>query len=163
MLLQNPADIVDIYMAHEGSDDPALRAEFLRFMEENLNKEVFVSVIRAGDDAADASVASSEAATLSAADDAPVVSMAMLVHYLYVPNTDCYRQHGNNGIIMNVHTLPAYRGRGYASQCVEECVNLARDKGYAYLYCNSVENVTSLYTKLGFSEDPKTTFLEKYL
>lgn len=69
-------------------------------------------------------------------------------------------------LIENVVTDAAYRGRGYASACLEYAKELARECGcYKIMLLTGAkdEKTLSFYRNAGFSSGDKTAFIQKFL
>ncbi len=88
--------------------------------------------------------------TFIAIDDDAVVSTATVVAYealpsLANPSVRC-------GLVVNVFTLPAYRGRGLAEQVMQALVGHARQCGFRKLHLNATEAGQGIYLKVGFGQ-----------
>ena len=70
---------------------------------------------------------------------------------IFVSTAVCNAICDNRGIISGVFTLPSYRGKGYAGECVRNLVSLLSHKGIneVYLWCEN-KNV-KFYNNLGFN------------
>ena len=59
---------------------------------------------------------------------------------------------GKNGYLMNIYTLPEYRGEGIGRKIVEFLICDAKDRGTEKIYLESSDAAKKLYHKLGFSD-----------
>jgi GNAT superfamily N-acetyltransferase len=53
--------------------------------------------------------------------------------------------------LIGMMTRPDMQRRGYGRAVVERCIECVRERGGAYLWCNSRLEATGFYRKLGFS------------
>ena len=58
---------------------------------------------------------------------------------------------GVTGVLMNVLTYPAYRGRGIATRVIQRLMDEARQSGVRAIDLSATESGKPLYEKLGFS------------
>lgn len=68
---------------------------------------------------------------------------------------------GAEGYILNVYTLPEFRGKGIARQLILEIMNYARKTGVKRLWLDSSKMGRSVYRSCGFIE--KTSEMELFL
>ena len=59
---------------------------------------------------------------------------------------------GTNGYLMNIYTLPQYRGRGIGKQIVEFLIRDAKARGTGKIYLESAPAAKKLYFDLGFTD-----------
>ncbi len=59
---------------------------------------------------------------------------------------------GTNGYLMNIYTLPEYRGQGVGKQIVEFLIADAKEKGTEKIYLESSKVAKHMYEELGFSD-----------
>lgn len=57
---------------------------------------------------------------------------------------------GHEGYIMNMYTVPAWRGRGVASQLVRAILDFARDAGVRRVHLHASEQGRPVYERAGF-------------
>lgn len=61
---------------------------------------------------------------------------------------------GKNGYLMNIYTLPEYRGEGIGRKIVEFLINDAKEKGTEKIYLESSGAAKHLYYEIGFLDMP---------
>jgi GNAT superfamily N-acetyltransferase len=61
---------------------------------------------------------------------------------------------GVEGYIMNMYTVPAYRGRGIATRLLERLVEHARGLGARRVWLRASEVGRPIYARFGFGDDP---------
>ena len=138
--------IKKIYLEHIGYDKKSESKidskwnSILDFIKPRLNQTIYISYVESCEQ---------------------IVSFGILNKYEYPPinsmnGAEC-------GFITHVHTLPTFRRDGYATQVIEELVDLAKEMNFYYLYLNGENKVIKLYQKAGFVPDAENTFLERYL
>lgn len=59
---------------------------------------------------------------------------------------------GTNGYLMNIYTLPEYRGEGVGKKIVEYLIDDARKHGTEKIYLESSEAARKLYHEIGFTD-----------
>ena len=59
---------------------------------------------------------------------------------------------GTNGYLMNIYTLPEYRGRGVGRKIIDFLVDEAKRKGTSKIYLESSKDAKHLYEEIGFSD-----------
>lgn len=59
---------------------------------------------------------------------------------------------GTNGYLMNIYTLPEYRGRGVGRKIIDFLVDEAKRKGTGKIYLESSKDAKHLYEEIGFSD-----------
>ncbi len=59
---------------------------------------------------------------------------------------------GTNGYLMNIYTLPEYRGYGTGRKIIEFLIDDARKRGTEKIYLESSKNAKHLYEEIGFSD-----------
>lgn len=59
---------------------------------------------------------------------------------------------GTNGYLMNIYTLPEYRGQGIGKQIVEFLIADAKIRGTEKIYLESSKIARHMYEELGFSD-----------
>ena len=61
---------------------------------------------------------------------------------------------GKNGYLMNIYTLPEFRGEGIGRRIVEFLVDDAKERGAGKIYLESSGIAKKLYHEIGFSDMP---------
>lgn len=61
---------------------------------------------------------------------------------------------GLEGYILNMYTVPAWRGRGLSRALMKELMAFAREAGMGRLWLHASEEGRPLYEKLGFAPNP---------
>lgn len=61
---------------------------------------------------------------------------------------------GKNGYLMNIYTVPEYRGEGIGRKVVEFLITDARDRGTEKIYLESSGAAKHLYYEIGFTDMP---------
>ena len=59
---------------------------------------------------------------------------------------------GTNGYLMNIYTVPAYRGEGIGREIVEFLIEDARLKGTEKIYLESSKAAKHMYLEMGFAD-----------
>jgi GNAT superfamily N-acetyltransferase len=59
---------------------------------------------------------------------------------------------GRGAYIMNMYTLPAFRGRGIATALLQKLITLARDRRCTRISLHGLPIAEAIYTKAGFVE-----------
>lgn len=59
---------------------------------------------------------------------------------------------GSNGYLMNIYTLPEYRGKGVGRKIIEFLIDDARRRGTEKIYLESSKDAKHLYEEIGFSD-----------
>ena len=67
-------------------------------------------------------------------------------------NYDRASNDGTNGYLMNIYSLPQYRGRGIGKQIVEYLIRDAKARGTGKIYLESAPAAKKLYFDLGFTD-----------
>jgi GNAT superfamily N-acetyltransferase len=60
---------------------------------------------------------------------------------------------GKEGFVLNMFTLPEWRGRGIATALMQRIVGFVRDRGATCIRLHTSESGVGIYTKLGFQPD----------
>lgn len=60
---------------------------------------------------------------------------------------------GVQGYVINMYTVPEYRGRGLARSLLDELIEYVRSRGARRVWLRTSEMGRSLYRKAGFAED----------
>ena len=60
---------------------------------------------------------------------------------------------GREGFVLNMYTLPEWRGRGIATALMEVIVQHVRQQGITCIRLHASEDGAGIYTKLGFRPD----------
>lgn len=85
-----------------------------------------------------------------AIEDDKIVGTSGLSFYTLPPS---YKNvTGNVAYIMNMYTIPSYRGRGIATYLFEKIVLEAKSRGFKKICLHATEMGKPLYTKFGFKE-----------
>lgn len=118
----------EVYPQADDSRDAVLQEKITAYLQEHLPKGDFVN--------------------LFAEDNGQVVASAGIVFYNQPPlyhNLD-----GQVAYILNVYTLPAYRGQGIARALMERLITEAKDRNTGKLSLHASKDGRLLYEKLGF-------------
>lgn len=118
----------EIYPQADTSRDALLEEKIAVYLREHLPKGDFVNIF--------------------AEDDGQVVASAGIVFYNQPPlyhNLD-----GQVAYILNVYTLPVYRGQGIARALMERLMIEAKDRNTGKLSLHASKDGRQLYEKLGF-------------
>ena len=59
---------------------------------------------------------------------------------------------GTNGYLMNIYTLPEYRGKGVGRKIIEFLIEDAKRRGTEKIYLESSKGAKHLYEEIGFSD-----------
>jgi GNAT superfamily N-acetyltransferase len=84
-----------------------------KFLFEHLGRDVFISCIL---------------------NDGIAVSMATLSVGTFAPDNMIYFYGGKFGMLKNIYTSPDYRGRRFASGCINELICFAEDSDIRYVF-----------------------------
>lgn len=84
-----------------------------------------------------------------AEEEGSIVSCAFLTCYEDLPSAA--NPLGRKGYLHNVYTVPAFRGRGLATQVVRRCVQSAKEWGAGSVALGATQEGVALYQKLGFA------------
>lgn len=87
------------------------------------------------------------AAYLAVADDR-IVATSGLVYYHHPPSAT--NLHGCEAYVMNMYTLPVWRGRGIATALLEKLIEYARKTNSCRVSLHALPNARSIYLKAGF-------------
>ena len=77
-----------------------------------------------------------------------IVSCAFLTCYEDLPSAE--NPLGRKGYLHNVYTVPAFRGKGLATQVVKRCIQSARDWGAGSVSLGATQEGAAVYRNLGF-------------
>ena len=82
--------------------------------------------------------------------DEKIVSVASLCLFSRIP----YKENlsGKEGYILNVYTLPEYRGEGMAKALINTIINYAKTNNLTKLWLNSSEEGERVYKNYGFEK-----------
>ncbi|MGN7819649.1 GNAT family N-acetyltransferase [Chitinophaga varians] len=118
----------EVYPQADASRDVLLQEKITAYLQEHLPQGDFVN--------------------LFAEDNGVIVASAGIVFYNQPPlyhNLD-----GQVAYILNVYTLPAYRGQGIARALMERLIIEAKDRNTGKLSLHASKDGRLLYEKLGF-------------
>jgi len=83
-----------------------------------------------------------------AIDQDVIASIAMVCFYQVLPLMS--NRSGKMGYLLNVYTLPEYRGKGLATTVLNKIIEEAKNRNVGKLYLNATDAGMPLYKKLGF-------------
>ena len=69
---------------------------------------------------------------------------------LYEVMPTFYNMSGKRGYIMNMYTIPEYRGQGIATKTVDMLVNKCKELGYTHITLSATDMGQPVYEKYGF-------------
>jgi GNAT superfamily N-acetyltransferase len=73
----------------------------------------------------------------------------------------CFRQHppnrwnltGHEAYIMNMYTVPEFRGRGFAGVLLEKLIQIARERNYPRIVLHAQTKAKPIYARAGFVDN----------
>ena len=71
---------------------------------------------------------------------------------LYEVMPTFYNMSGKRGYIMNMYTIPEYRGQGIATRTVDMLVNRCKELGYTHITLSATDMGQPVYEKYGFKK-----------
>jgi len=83
-----------------------------------------------------------------AEEDGQVVATSGLIFFEQAPTPT--NLIGNEGYVLNMYTLPQWRGRGIARTLLEEIISYVKNTGIPQLWLYATDQGRPLYEKLGF-------------
>ena len=83
-------------------------------------------------------------------DDETVIGCGGICYQTEMPSPD--NPNGKCGYLMNIYTLPEYRGMGVGNSIVEYLINDARARCANKIYLESSEKAKKLYYEKGFRD-----------
>lgn len=83
-------------------------------------------------------------------DNNRIIGCGGICYQEEMPSPDNRR--GKNGYLMNVYTVPEYRGEGIGREIVEFLIMDAKSKGAEKIYLESSRAAKSLYYEIGFKD-----------
>lgn len=83
-------------------------------------------------------------------DDGGIIGCGGICYQKEMPSPDNLT--GTNGYLMNIYTLPVYRGQGVGRRIVEFLVDDAKKRRTEKIYLESAKDAKHLYEEIGFSE-----------
>lgn len=83
-------------------------------------------------------------------DSAKIIGCGGICYQEEMPSPDNIS--GKNGYLMNIYTLPEYRGEGIGRKIVEFLIKDAKEKGTEKIYLESSDAAKKLYYEIGFSD-----------
>ena len=66
---------------------------------------------------------------------------------------------GKEGFVLNMYTLPQWRGRGICTALMETIIRFVRETGVTCIRLHTSEDGVGIYSKLGFQSDNSEMFL----
>ena len=121
------------------SDVTAIRTELPSYYRDHLNNDLFVYVIR---------------------DGQQIVSCAFLLVVLK-PMSPSFIN-GRTGTVLNVYTYPQYRRKGYAKKIMEALLDDAKKMKLSVIELKATEDGYPLYRSVGFADDASGYHLMKW-
>lgn len=85
-------------------------------------------------------------------DDGEIIGCGGICYQREMPSPDNLT--GTNGYLMNIYTLPEYRGQGVGRRIVEFLIADAKNKGTEKIYLESSKAAKHMYEELGFVDMP---------
>lgn len=85
-----------------------------------------------------------------AKNDGKAVSISGMVLFNRPPYLENLK--GIEAYILNMYTIPEYRGNGLARRLLEHCINESKKNNVKRIWLHSSENGKHLYDKMGFTE-----------
>lgn len=83
-------------------------------------------------------------------DDGKIIGCGGICYQKEMPSPDNLT--GTNGYLMNIYTLPEYRGHGVGRRIVEFLIDDAKKRGTEKIYLESAKGAKHLYEEIGFSD-----------
>ena len=83
-------------------------------------------------------------------DNGQIVGCGGICYQAEMPSPD--NPSGQNGYLMNIYTLPEFRGKGIGRKIVAFLIADARRKGTGKIYLESSRSAKNLYHKIGFTD-----------
>ncbi|MGN8831696.1 GNAT family N-acetyltransferase [Selenomonas montiformis] len=83
-------------------------------------------------------------------DDGKIIGCGGICYQKEMPSPDNLT--GTNGYLMNIYTLPEYRGHGVGRRMVEFLIDDAKKRGTEKIYLESAKDAKHLYEEIGFSD-----------
>ena len=83
-----------------------------------------------------------------AEEDGQIVGTSGLIFFEQAPTPT--NLIGNEGYVLNMYTLPQWRGRGIARTLLEEIIRYVKNTGIPQLWLYATDEGRPLYEKLGF-------------
>lgn len=71
---------------------------------------------------------------------------------LYAVMPTFYNMSGKRGYIMNMYTIPEYRGQGIATKTVDMLVKKCKELGYTHITLSATDMGQPVYEKYGFKK-----------
>ncbi|KYG36762.1 acetyltransferase [Bacillus gaemokensis] len=68
---------------------------------------------------------------------------------------------GKEAYILNMYTLPEYRGNGLAKKLLQHCIKECKENGVKRIWLHSSKDGELLYKKMGFTH--KTNEMELFI
>ena len=81
-------------------------------------------------------------------DDGEIIGCGGICYQKEMPSPDNLT--GTNGYLMNIYTLPEYRGHGAGRRIVEFLIDDAKKQGTEKIYLESSKDAKHLYEEIGF-------------
>ncbi|KAB2332720.1 GNAT family N-acetyltransferase [Bacillus mesophilum] len=88
-----------------------------------------------------------------------VISISGMVLFKRPPYLE--NPQGIEAYILNMYTVPEYRGKGLAKRLLENCINESKNSGVKRIWLHATKDGEPLYKKMGFTN--KNTEMELYL
>jgi GNAT superfamily N-acetyltransferase len=83
-----------------------------------------------------------------ALDQERIVSSCILCLYETLPTASCLS--GKSGLLLNMYTIPSYRGRGLADRLLQELIADAKRAGVGKIRLSATADGYPLYKRFGF-------------
>ncbi|MCR5072222.1 MAG: GNAT family N-acetyltransferase [Clostridiales bacterium] len=83
-------------------------------------------------------------------DDGESIGCGGICYQREMPSPDNLT--GTNGYLMNIYTLPEYRGQGVGRKIIEFLISDAKERGTEKIYLESSVGAKHLYEEIGFSD-----------
>lgn len=83
-------------------------------------------------------------------DDGKIIGCGGICYQKEMPSPDNLT--GTNGYLMNIYTLPEYRGHGVGRRIVEFLIDDAKKRRTEKIYLESAKDAKHLYEEIGFSD-----------
>ena len=95
-----------------------------------------------------------------AEEDGQIIATSGLIFFEQAPTP--INLVGNEGYVLNMYTLPQWRGRGIARTLLEEIIRYVKKTGIPQLWLYATDEGRPLYEKLGFSVLPDAMGLKLF-